>query len=241
MKNMYGIIYKITNNVNGKIYIGLTTRSLHERFIQHCCHSNKGSKSLIHQAILKYGRDNFTIEQIDESETKSDLDEKEDFWINYYNSMNTSVGYNLKSGGAKGKGYKHTDVTKKIISESGKGKTRSEETKKHMSDAQKLVKHQKHKESTKQKMSWTHMCHSTSESTRQKISNSNSGKIRTKEMNEHNSKRQIGKTYMSNVELGIYLIAMPYEIQAFLDNGWIVGKDMHCKFISKKEFRKFNK
>ena len=84
---MRGFIYKITNNVNGKVYIGQTIQTIKERFYQHC--ATKCSDSVlnmaIHKAIKKYGKSNFTIEVIEEVD-KDSLNDREKFWIEYYNS-----------------------------------------------------------------------------------------------------------------------------------------------------------
>lgn len=90
---MQGIIYKATNLINGKVYIGQTTRSLHSRISAH-----KKSKRAFGKAIQKYGIENFRIAIIDKAEDKSGLDNKETFWINFYKSMGPQ-GYNLTSGG----------------------------------------------------------------------------------------------------------------------------------------------
>ena len=100
---MLGKIYKITNLVNGKIYVGQTTKSLKERFQKHCWGTTeKDSYHLnmaIKNAIKKYGKNNFTIELIEEVETDK-LDEREVYWISYYDSYNK--GYNCTIGGQNG-------------------------------------------------------------------------------------------------------------------------------------------
>ena len=76
---MLGKIYKITNKINGKIYIGQTVKSLKERFQKHCWGTTeKDSYHLnmaIKKAIRKYGKQNFTIELIEEVE-QNKLDER---------------------------------------------------------------------------------------------------------------------------------------------------------------------
>jgi group I intron endonuclease len=84
------IIYKITNLINGKIYIG---QDKHNR------PSYYGSGKIINLAILKYGRDNFKKEIIDTAVSKEELNEKEIYWISFYNSRDKSIGYNLAAGG----------------------------------------------------------------------------------------------------------------------------------------------
>ena len=111
------IIYKITNLVNGKIYIGQTTNTLEYRFDQHLrearySQNNNTRNNYFHNALNYYGKDNFKAEIIDTAETLEELNKKEIYWINYYNSINKSIGYNLQEGGKSGK---RTDSTKKKI------------------------------------------------------------------------------------------------------------------------------
>lgn len=93
-----GKIYLITNDINSKAYIGQTIQSLNKRFNGHCCYS-KSDKSInmyIKRAIHKYGRDHFSISLIEECPIDK-MNEREQYWINYYNSYNE--GYNLTLGG----------------------------------------------------------------------------------------------------------------------------------------------
>ena len=98
---MNGFIYKITNKLNNKVYIGQTIQKPIERFYQHC--AKKCDKYIlnmvIHKAIFKYGKDNFTFEVIEEV-PKQQLNEREEYWIKYYNSY--TDGYNSTKGGQKG-------------------------------------------------------------------------------------------------------------------------------------------
>ena len=111
------IIYKITNKINGKIYIGQTTRSLKQRWKDHRCEAKDCKRGrAIHRAIHKYGVENFTIEQIDCAITQEELNEKERYWIKYYES-NTSKGYNLTDGGDC---FKMTESVKLKLSEFAK-------------------------------------------------------------------------------------------------------------------------
>lgn len=112
------IIYKITNKVNGKIYIGQTIRTLEVRWKQHCKDAETNYKGMaILAAIQKYGKENFTVEQIDIACDRDELDKKEDYWINHYNSLSPN-GYNLHTGG---KHYECSEETKRKISESRSG------------------------------------------------------------------------------------------------------------------------
>lgn len=92
-----GKIYKITNLIDGKIYIGRTKHSLKERFRQHV--KNKRGKTFIGSAITKYGFENFTIERIEDVFTIEQAMEREKYWIKELNSQNREIGYNLTEGG----------------------------------------------------------------------------------------------------------------------------------------------
>ena len=119
---MNGFIYKITNKLNNKVYIGQTIQKPIERFYQHC--AKKCDKYIlnmvIHKAIFKYGKDNFTFEVIEEV-PKQQLNEREEYWIKYYNSY--TDGYNSTKGGQKGnKPFKDID-NNAIIEQYQQGKS----------------------------------------------------------------------------------------------------------------------
>lgn len=131
---MYGYIYKTTNLINGKIYVGLHRKSEFDR-------KYYGSGTILKQAISKYGVDNFTCEVIEWCETLEDLEGREIYWINELNCLDKEVGYNLHSGGGAPpiftgenhpnwggqfpspfKGKHHTEEAKKKMSKAKKGK-----------------------------------------------------------------------------------------------------------------------
>lgn len=119
---MRGFIYKITNTINGKSYIGQTIQNVKERFYQHCATkcSKVVSNMAIHRAIKKYGKSNFTVEVIEEIDS-TNLNDRERYWIKYYNSYNN--GYNSTKGGQDGcKPFKDLDV-ESIIKEYNTGKS----------------------------------------------------------------------------------------------------------------------
>lgn len=94
---MTWIIYKHTNIANGKTYIGQTRRSLNDRWRNGKGYSNNTRFS---HAINKYGWDGFTHEIVEENITTQQLaNEREIYWINYYNSYDFDSGYNMSPGG----------------------------------------------------------------------------------------------------------------------------------------------
>ena len=109
-----GVIYKITNKINGKIYIGQTIQNVKERFYQHCAEK---CEIAIHKAIKKYGKQNFTLEVV-EIVNKNYLNEREIYWIQKYNSYDN--GYNSTKGGQFYKPFKDLP-TNIIINEYIKG------------------------------------------------------------------------------------------------------------------------
>jgi len=100
-----GYIYKITNKINQKIYIGLTRDTIEERWKNHIKKAKEYPNRYLYDAMNHYGYENFTIEEI-ESCDNSILDEREIYWISYYNSTNPDIGYNLTSGGGGGNTWK---------------------------------------------------------------------------------------------------------------------------------------
>ena len=105
-----GKIYKIVNDVNSKIYIGKTTRSLQTRFEEHIKNTSN-CKSAISAAIQKYGEKHFQIQLIEDNIPDEQLNQKERYWINFYDSYRK--GYNLTPGG-DGKSLSDEEILKKV-------------------------------------------------------------------------------------------------------------------------------
>lgn len=104
---MYGYIYKITNKVNNKIYIGKTIKTIEERFNQHILTAIKHryKRSHFYDAINLYGENNFYVEELQQCDTKEELNQQERYWINQLNSRDQNIGYNIHEGGLGGKTY----------------------------------------------------------------------------------------------------------------------------------------
>ena len=98
-----GKIYKYTNLINNKVYIGQTKQSLEERHKRHLAQLK--DNTYFHRAIKKYGISNFKMELVEDKILFKDLDAREKFWIKYYDSFyTTGKGYNLTEGGQWGSG-----------------------------------------------------------------------------------------------------------------------------------------
>jgi group I intron endonuclease len=115
---MYGIIYKATNNKNGKVYIGQTIDTLVKRKNSHKNPDKKRKKSYFYNSIKKYGWENFEWEILEYCDSKDELDQTEIFYIWFYCSLNKKYGYNIRDGGARGK---QAESSKKKSSKSHKG------------------------------------------------------------------------------------------------------------------------
>lgn len=90
------VIYKTTNLVNNKIYIGKDKFNKKEYL---------GSGLILNYAIQKYGIQNFKKDIIQMCTTEEELNNAEIYWINYYNSTDKKIGYNIALGGAGGDTY----------------------------------------------------------------------------------------------------------------------------------------
>ena len=96
---MYGYIYKTTNLINKKIYIG---QKKSNEFLGNLY---LGSGKYLKSAIKHYGESNFNVELLAQADTQEQLNELEIFYIKEYNSINHSIGYNITSGSIGGDTY----------------------------------------------------------------------------------------------------------------------------------------
>lgn len=104
-----GYIYLITNKINGKQYVGQTARDIWTRFDEHCLNTHN---SAIGNAISEYGYSNFTLQELEAVELDK-LDEREIYWIKYYNTF--EKGYNQTKGGSTIREYEHLLVVEKNL------------------------------------------------------------------------------------------------------------------------------
>lgn len=162
-------VYLIRNLLDNKIYIGQTWLDIKERFAQHA-KPNSGCVKL-RNAILKYGRDSFSIEILAQTSSQILGDYLESIFIVEYDSIN--MGYNLRYGGQLS--GRPSEETKRKISESSKGKIISAET--------------------RQKLSSINLGKKLSIQTKEKLSIISKGIPKSKEFIENMSKGRLGKKH----------------------------------------------
>lgn len=192
-------IYILKNKCNNKIYIGQTWHSIKDRF-----DNGHGYKTCtyLHNAIQKYGKDNFYYEILTFCLTQESADYIENYFIEKFKSTDPSIGYNIRSGGSRGKNSEESKIKignahrGKIISQEIRdkmsianiGKNHSEETKRKMSETSKLKRvnvGKKASQETKDKLS------------KIKIGNkSNTGKNLSRETKNKIAKFSKGRTWI---------------------------------------------
>lgn len=110
------VIYIIKNQINGKVYIGKTSKSIEERWKKHLKNADLKINRRLYDSINKYGKDKFIISEIDSTEDINLIDEMESWYIYLFRSKNPEYGYNMTYGGDGGNtlsGYSEED--KKIM------------------------------------------------------------------------------------------------------------------------------
>jgi hypothetical protein len=181
------VIYKTTNLINGKIYIGQDKNNNPSYF---------GSGDLIKKSIKKYGKESFIKEILCVCDTIDELNEKEKFYINEFNTIDRNIGYNITIGGTDGTmldrkhsketkekmrlsalGKKKSETHRKNIGLSKKGKKLSNETKLKMSNSNRLKgkKIEPHSVDIRKKISDSKKGKKLSDETKLKMSNSHMG------------------------------------------------------------------
>ena len=178
-------IYKTTNLVNGKIYIG-------QHKTTYKVNTYLGSGTLFKRAIKKYGRDSFKREIIEYC-TEDFVDEREKYWINYYDSKNNSIGYNLVDGGGGTGGLPLTEYQKEALIKANTGRKMSEELKLKLIS---IHKNRVHTEEERKKQSEARIGKKHSEETKEKIRIKNSGKTHP-QFGKHQSEE-----HKNNIRLG---------------------------------------
>ena len=152
-----GSIYKITNTINGKVYVGQTINDAYKTRIRDHLNGTQHGSRLVKHAIEKYGQDVFTVEILHDGIIPEFLNTLEIEAIAKFNTVAPN-GYNLDTGG-NGVGSPSGETRRKL-SEANKGKKRSEETKQKISASKTGENHPNYgkprSEETKRKMSENH-------------------------------------------------------------------------------------
>lgn len=235
---MYGYIYKTTNLITNKIYVGQKHSNvfLGERYL--------GSGKKLKDSIAHYGKENFKAELIEEIDSELLMDEREIYWINFYNATNKNIGYNISEGG---------NVNRTFIGGNNPfyGKHHSEETRKKMSENNSHYMLGKHlSEETKNKIRYKNKNKIISNETREKLSlnaktNPNYGMKGKKVSDETKLKLSLsklgkpskakGKVHITN-DLEDKMINLD-ELSHYLELGWRRGRKKFsqesCENISK--------
>lgn len=167
-----GVIYKIQHRESGKIYVGKTSRTLDERMNEHTKKSRATSNSYIDRAISKYGIDAFDVDVIEECDSEEKLNEREIYWIAFYNCKKPN-GYNLTDGGEGVIGYKAPPELSARLSKMRKGRPNTPEQRAKISAT---LKGKIFSPETCAKISTAKMGHTVSSETRKKLRNANLGK-----------------------------------------------------------------
>jgi group I intron endonuclease len=131
------IAYSITNKINGKKYIGITTRQPKYRWYEHVyAATKKPTNNIFHNAIRKYGKENFILESLAQTQNLIDLIETEKLLIRQYNTFfKEGQGYNMSLGGEGQFGRIYSEKSRLRMSKSHLGIKFSQEHKDHISQS----------------------------------------------------------------------------------------------------------
>jgi group I intron endonuclease len=121
------IVYKITNILNKKGYVGITKNSLDWRWKKHLDSLSRGHDQFLYRAIRKYGIDNFKIKKISSASSIEELNLLEKLYIKKYKTYFKHHGYNMTLGGDLS-GYCPSEKTRKKLSKAATGKVQSQQT-----------------------------------------------------------------------------------------------------------------
>lgn len=125
-------VYKISNTINDKVYIGITSYTINERYKWHVRDCKKGVDKKLYKAMKKHGIENFKIDLLEQADN-SIIDKREEFYIEKFDSFNNGYNASPVSHGIK----HHTKKTKKLMSEKAKGRKPTKESLEKRSDSMK--------------------------------------------------------------------------------------------------------
>ena len=175
------IIYIAENKLNGKKYIGQTTKSLNIRMNRHIYLSKYNPKTFFQKALKKYGEKNFSFKILEECSSISELNDREQYWIKKYNTLAPN-GYNLNTGV---KNHTVSEQTKRNISKTLKEYYKEHQSKSigyhHTKEAKEKIKikniGKKRSDETKEKLRIINTGKKMSDETKEKLRIINTGKV----------------------------------------------------------------
>ena len=223
-------VYKITNNINGKCYIGKSESNVEGRLEQH--RNNYQSNQHLQNSIRKYGLINFSFEVLEYCK-REDCWKRERYWIEYYDSMNPEKGFNKTNGGEYKPGIQFSKDTRRKMSENNA--MHNPESRARLSESMKGNKNfqgHRHSEETKKKISEkvsgeNHGMYGKhhSEEAKRKIGEASRNLVRTEEHRKNISKALKGKRkgyiVISNGEIKKSIHRD--ELDKYLSEGWEIS------------------
>lgn len=238
----YGYVYLTTNLINGMKYIGQHSSSTFDKHYY-------GSGVQIKKALSEFGFENFKCEIIEWCDTFECLNEREKYWIRYYNADLNENFYNKAMGGSNSKyclrgvnhpwyNRKHSEESLRKMSDSKQGennpmygKTHSEETKEKMRNAQ--LGEKNHMYGKSEESYWFNK--NRDEETKRKISESRiNNKVASKENNpfygkthSEENKKKMSEAHKDRVWINngqINKTVKNHDLENYLNAGWIKGR-----------------
>lgn len=199
-KKVHGI-YRITNKLNDKFYVGSAV-NLYERWHKHKSQllKNKHDNGYLQKSFNKHGLENFNFEVIEIVDSRENLINREQYWIDILDATNKKIAYNLAPNAGSMLGFKHTEKTKAKISKNRKGIKIPQEA---MDRSAQNRRGLKISEERKRKISEVHKGKAVSEETRTKLSKAlkgRKGEPRSEETKMKISKANKGRTTMPKGE-----------------------------------------
>ena len=227
---MIGYIYLITNNINGKIYIGQHRSNTFDR-------AYYGSGSLIIMAVKKYGKENFTQTLLQECYDEDELNEMEQYWIAHYNSTDKNIGYNIKYGGNS---TSCPNEVRKKISEKALGRYKNYvyvfrgDVERHISrellddfikDGYSIGRCERTRKSLSKGYNYSvkgMQGKSHSAETKRKMSEASYGKKKSDSARKNMSKSKLGKMMINDGKKAFYVPKS--EVNSYVEKGYNVGR-----------------
>jgi group I intron endonuclease len=216
-------IYLITNTaVNPYMYyVGLTKFDLDRRLQEHVSLGKHEGNKFLSDAIIEYGKRNFTIEvieEVDESEARN----KEDYYIRKYKSNHIDGGgYNMRYEISNYEKHYHGANQDQIQENIENGRVWNYGISFSQQSKEKMIKTKKHRYSLGL---YTNFNTNHTQETKDKIAESKRGQKLTKQHRDNIAKSSVGRTWIYNPELNERKFVKQDELEMFLESGWRKGR-----------------